>query len=128
MTALRELTEYIEGLTDLTIGTDLFCGFIPTDVQSDCVALLSRTPGAVSRYRQDNRELPVQVFAQATTYDAAESLASQAFEAAITGVVVQLGDDWELVSSDGHTPAYLGQDPSGRFTFSGNIVAKMRRR
>lgn len=120
---LKELAEYIEDETSLTVGTDLFAGIAPPSVEGLIVILENRDPGVRNGHYdlRDFGQTPFRAVVRGAVragYFTVKDLADTVFTALhgsnqITLPVVDSGPTY-LVNITCSDPYYIGKDDKGR--------------
>jgi len=123
---LKELAQYVENKTDLTIGTDLFVGAVPPLEANDAAALLE-TPGAWDQFLPDKRTVLLQVYSRSKEYLKAREVVLTILnvfhgQSGIVLPVITSGEEYEVsagVVING--PYSLGQDDKLRHEIVANV-------
>lgn len=129
---IKEFTKYIKnGVSGMTIDTNLFAGFRPADCQDRCIAVLENTGGAVNSYFPDTGEKIIQVLTRAQSFWDARDDAYKVFNFLKSKSQVELP---VVISPAAYTamfieavnfPQSLQQDEKGRWEFSTNYVVRL---
>lgn len=124
---IREITKYISNQTALTVGTNLFAGFLPQDVEEDVVVILES--GGVPNFDlPDQQAKTVQVLSLARDYWTARANAMLIYGVlhGLVGVTLPVVDGVYFVNTGEalSVPQSLGQDEKGRHVISTNYVLR----
>jgi hypothetical protein len=130
---IKELGTYIATELSLTIGTDLYVGYRPTNgAQDNCLAVLERSGATGNFYMPDKKDVPIQFVTRNTDYHAARAQAEQVLQmfhgqSGIDLPVLTSGElhhisTAELISG----PYWMGKDTQERHEFSINILFRIQ--
>lgn len=126
---IKELAEYIEDVTDFTVGTDLFAGWGDADTPNDCIIVQEVMPSMTYPELADRVDKPIQVISRAVDFFTARDNAQAIFTALhgkwqITLPVVTSGEVY-VVNIEGTAPYYIGLDDTNhRHVYSVNFLIK----
>lgn len=128
---LKELTQYFENNTALTIGTDLFAVAIPQSQTADCT--LVRSTGGISEVNGLNQfAAQVQIFTRAKNPMDSNDANHVIYDllnvrGQITLPVVVSGRSFVINSSRPWTmPQSVGQDEKGRYQYTSNWTIQLQ--
>lgn len=124
---IQEFTTYMATGLELTVGETLFAGHIPENEPDLCTVILERTPAYSEPGLRNHREWHFQLYTRGASYFAARNEAHRVFDWVIgqAGIVLT---SWFIVSVSGSAPGYIGPDPLGRHSFSGNLSLPAHKR
>lgn len=126
---IKPFCEWLAAQAGLTIGEDLFAGFIGQSAPDLCTGVFERTGAYVNPYFATLREVHYQLLTRGPDYQAACAEAQRVFDAAVNLRGVSLAafaesgePSWYICTSTGIAPAHIGQDEMSRFVFSANLT------
>jgi len=127
---IKEIATYIESKTSLVIGTDLFAGWRPQDIQDTCSVIIETGGAGGSMWLSDRQDKTIQVLSRAKDYYDARGEAYKIYSILNAGkglTLPDLGDgDFRInVSEAIQIPANMGQDEKGRWEFSTNYILRI---
>jgi hypothetical protein len=115
---IQELCEYIDVNTSLTLGTTLFADGVDSDKIDECTVITETAPGLVDGWLIDKRQIPLTLYARATTRFVARNNAYTVFNFLHGKIQVTVGPVGSgaiyICNIKCSTPYYLGLDESGR--------------
>lgn len=123
MTLTKELADYLEDETSLTVGTDLFAGAAPADAP-DSHNVIIDSGGAANGDLSDYKEKTVQILSKSSDYFVALSYAEEIYAALHCRHGITLGSYYAGVVKAITLPQSVGQDEKGLYTISTNYVLK----
>ena len=128
---IKQITTYIGTQAGLTIGTDLFAGFRPSNAPDECVTILETGGGKPDFYLPDSVEKMIQVLTRGKTYFSARDLADSVYEklhgkAGIALPVVDAKSFYVNTIDALQVPQFIGIDEKGRIEFSANFIFRIQ--
>ena len=127
---IKEIVQYIEDNTDFIIGTDLFAGFAPPEIE-DCVIAIE-SGGRPNFYLTDYVEKTIQIVARNKDYWKARDDADEIYvllhgQGGITLPKVGNGKEYYVNTMEAiSVPQSVGQDEKGLFNISTNFVLRIQ--
>lgn len=127
---IKEIAKYIDNqIAALTLGTTLFAGFMPADVDGDSVTVIE-TGGTPNFDLPDQQAKTVQVLSRAQDYWDARTNALSVFNLlhGMKGVslpVVNVAAYFVNTGEALSVPQSLGQDEKGRYVISTNYILRI---
>lgn len=129
---IKEITTYIStNITGLTIGKNLFSGYVPSTIEIPYIVLVE-TGGKTYPDLKDYVEKSLQVLSVARDYMQARDYANAVYSllhsaAGITLPVIVAGSEYYINTIIAVTfPQSLGQDEKGNFIISTNYVLRIQ--
>ena len=130
---IKEITKLISTKCSLTVGTNLYAGYRPTDAPDECDVVTTIGGGSTVYSRPDCVNQNVQIISRAKSYPAAERRAYAIFDILrriMGGVTMPVVDALETkmvcnVIEPINPPQSIGTDDQGRFLFSTNYVFRL---
>lgn len=127
---IKELAKHLESKTSLEVGTDLFAGFAPIDV--DDAVILIETGGVPNFYLTDQKARTVQCLSKSRDYWTARANALAVYAAlhgkvGISLPVIVAGETYLANTIEAMSePQSLGQDERGLHVLSTNFVIRIK--
>lgn len=124
---IQEFATHLASGTGLTIGEALFAGQIPTGKPDLCTVILERVPAFSEPGFRRHREWHFQLYTRGPSYFTARAEAHRVFDWIVgqAGIVLP---NWFIRSVSGSAPGFIGPDPLGRASFSGNLSLPAHKR
>lgn len=129
---IKEITTYLENnITGLTIGRNLFAGYVPANIETSHIVLIE-TGGKTYPEIKDYVEKSVQVISVSRDYTIASNYAQSVYDllhgaAGVTLPVVTTGKEYFVNTIIAVTTAQsLGQDEKGNFIISTNYILRIQ--
>lgn len=131
---VQQIAKHIsDNVSGLTLGTNLYAGFIPEDSPDDCVGVYNRTGQNANYYLPDLVTHPIQFYARSTDYFTAEGYLNSIFDLLtqnrgfagldLTGTPAPSETGKYFLSATHLSgPFHLSEDDKGRFSFSLNFI------
>lgn len=126
---IKEIAKYIDNQTVLTLGTTLFAGFMPADVDGANVTVIE-TGGVPNFDLLDQQAKTIQVLSRSSDYWTARTNAllvhnllhgMKGVSLPVVSVAAYFVNTGEALS----VPQSLGQDEKGRYVISTNYVLRI---
>lgn len=117
-------------LDDLVIGTSLFAGTVPADIEETSTlytCVLERTGPRAEEYLPNAREVVFQLFTRGNTYFTARTEAYRLFEWLIAKRAGISLTGWFIYAIVGNAPGYIGVSENGKHDFSTNMILRVRK-
>jgi len=131
---LKEVTQYIEDNSSLVIGTNLFAGTAPPDIEGLIVIVENRDPGVRNPHYElrDTGQVPYRILVRGAVgagYFTTKALADTIFSIVysrnqVTLPIVESGSTY-LVNIAASDPYYIGKDEKQRDMMVINIIVTM---
>jgi hypothetical protein len=124
MTLLTDIANYISTNTSLTLGTDLFIGTIPPQVDN-CVAIF-QSGGVEPTTYLDIIKPTLQVLVRNTNYEIAQQLSYEVYDALhqLYGITTGSTEIYTVFALQ--EPTDIGEDEASRAIFTCNYVFEIK--
>ena len=120
---LKSLTTYVEAKLGLTIGTDLFAGFV--DEPPADYSVIQEGAGNTDVDGAQLRNIPIQVRTVGDDHHETRARAYAIHDLLVNSFGVDIGNGFLLQSITGGTPGYFEMSGQGRHEFSANYLLKV---
>ncbi|MFA5456873.1 MAG: minor capsid protein [Synergistaceae bacterium] len=120
---LKEICDYIDTNTSLTVGTYLFAGAAPSGI-ADTHVIVIESGGSPDQYLADYQEKTIQVLSKSADYFDALANAEVVYAALHCKRGITLGSFYANVIEAITLPQSVGQDEKGLFVLSTNYVLR----
>jgi hypothetical protein len=124
MTLLTDVANYINSNTSLTLGTDLFIGTLPANVES-CVGIF-QSGGVEPTTYLDIIKPTIQVIVRNTNYETAQQLSYEIYDNLHQLYNQTMGSTEIYTIFALQEPTDIGEDETGRAVFTGNYVLEIK--
>jgi hypothetical protein len=124
MTLLTDIANYINSNTSLTLGTDLFIGTLPANVES-CVGIF-QSGGVEPTTYLDVIKPTIQIIVRNTNYETAQQLSYEIYDSLHQLYNQTMGSTEIYTIFALQEPTDIGEDETGRAVFTGNYVFEIK--
>lgn len=124
MTLLTDIANYINTNTNLTLGTDLFIGTLPAQIEN-CVGIF-QTGGIEPTTYLDIIKPTIQVLVRNTNYETAQQLSYQIYDLLHQLYKITMGTTEIYTVFSLQEPTDIGEDETGRAIFTCNYVLEVK--
>jgi hypothetical protein len=124
MTLLTDIANYINSNTSLTLGTDLFIGTLPANVDN-CVGIF-QSGGVEPTTYLDIIKPTIQVLVRNTNYETAQQLSYEIYDSLHQLYAQTMGGTEIYTVFALQEPTDIGEDETGRAVFTGNYVLEIK--
>jgi len=124
MTILTDIANYINTNTSLTLGTDLFIGTLPANVDN-CVGIF-QSGGIEPTTYLDIIKPTIQVIVRNSNYETAQQLSYEVYDALHRLYAQAMGTTDIYTVFALQEPTDIGEDETGRAVFTGNYVLEVK--
>lgn len=124
MTLLTDIANYINTNTSFTLGTDLFIGTLPANIDN-CVGIF-QSGGVEPTTYLDVIKPTIQVLVRNTNYETAQQLAYEIYDSLHQLYNQTMGSTEIYTVFALQEPTDIGEDETGRAVFTGNYVLEVK--